>query len=149
MADLNAITLAEPILSTDGRLVKLSSITNVRKDDYLVVVTNGRLEAMAVLDATSNPVRVMRGVAGTAPSRYVRGATVYTGAPNLFHSADPHGIPLGAPVSNPYINLRDGRIWVAQGDAVGAGVNGRWWQLQSSVYAPGALGILVAPAVTP
>lgn len=145
MADLNAITLAAPIASTTERLVRLASIAGVLKDDLLFFDQ----EAMTVLDASSNPVRVLRGAAGTVAARHVPGTTGYSGAPSLFHSTDPHGIPQGVPTANPYINVREGRVWVAQGDAVGPGAAARRWQLQSSAYATGALGILVPPTVTP
>lgn len=144
MADLNTTTLAAPITPAD-RQVRLTSISGVRKDDLLYM---GR-EAMTVLDVTRNPVRVMRGANGTIPVSHINGETAYSGTPNLFHNIDPSGVPFAFPTANPWINVREGRVWVPQGDVVGAGVSARRWQLQQSTYAAGALGILTAPTVTP
>jgi hypothetical protein len=144
MADLNSTTTTRALSATDRR-VQLASIVNVAKDDLLVIDR----EAMLVLDATRNPVRVLRGAAGTAAVAHVNGQTAYSGTPDRFFSRDPVGIPAGFPLANPWINLRDGRIWVAQGDQVGPGAGNRRWQLQTTSYPIGSLGIPGAPVVTP
>jgi hypothetical protein len=144
MSDLNSTTLARTLSATDRR-VQLASIANVAKDDLLVIDR----EAMLVLDVTRNPVRVLRGAAGTAAVGHATGQTAYSGTPDQFYHRDPVGIPAGFPVADPWINLREGRVWVAQGDEVGPGAAHRRWQLQSTSYPIGPFGIPGAPVVTP
>jgi hypothetical protein len=144
MPALNSTTLSAPLLPTDRR-VRLASISGVRKDDLLYI---GR-ELMTVLDASVNPLSVARGANGTNAVSHVNGQTVYSGTANQFHNYDPSGVPLKVPIADPWINVRDGRVWVAQGDTVGPGAVARRWQLQQSTYAAGALGILTPPTVTP
>lgn len=146
MADLNSTTLTRLIGVTDKQ-IPLASVSGIAKDDLIVIDR----EAMAVLETpvTGRPVYVRRGAVGTVACGHQPAATVYSGTPNLFYSVDPVGTPMAFPLANPWINLRNGTVWVAQGDVVGPGALARRWQLQEKSYAAGALGILIPPTVTP
>ncbi len=106
-------------------------------------------EAMEVIDASVNPLVVRRGMAGTVCSSHAPGTLVYTGAPWRFYSVDPQGVPDAYPIANPWINVRMGRVWVAQGDQAGPGKSARYWQLQTINRSVGAFGIPGAVTTTP
>lgn len=148
MATLLGITTERALSDTNGgRMLHLSSDPGINRGD--LVYLNG--EAMAITDTTRTPVfGVMRGAAGTACMTHVAGETGYVGNASLFRNTDPSGLPPAQPVSDPWINLRDRRVWIPQGDEVGPGAAARYWQLQ--VIGPrtsGALGILQRPPTTP
>ena len=149
MPNLASTTLTAQLPSTPGptmrfSTVQLDSITDVHTGDVLVIDR----EVMRVLDASVNPVRVMRGSVGVAVS-HTSGATVYIGTPDRFRTMDPVGIPKYSD-PNPWINIRDGRVWFFQGDQVGPNIGARYWQLQViGPRVPGALGILQPPPTTP
>lgn len=156
MANLNSTTLSLGINSQTDGLVCRASNANINKDDLLVVVSGDGMahEAMVVLErpaASYGCVRVSRGRAGTRANRHQMGLTVYTGPANLFMDLDPFGIPLDYPIANPHINLKNGRVWFAEGPQVG-NTMARWWQLltpQPVLNNVGALGIVVPVPVTP
>lgn len=153
MATLNSITLARDMTATSvNRHIWIGSVTSAAPPTG---VSKGDLiwfdrEAMMVLDAGQNPVIVRRGMAGTIAAGHVSGTTGYAGGPEKFSSVDPVGIPPAFPAANPWINTRDGRVWVAQGDERGPGVAARYWQLQTTTRgAVGAFGTPGAVTVTP
>lgn len=137
MPSLNSTTLSVS-LTDAAKAPVLASTTSIAVGDLLVIDR----EALAVLGLS--PLRVLRGAAGTAAVSHAAGATVYTGAPSRFQSVDPFGIP-PPDVVTPWINLRTGDVWIAQGATVGPGVNARTWQLQVITRSIGALGV---PVVT-
>lgn len=80
-----------------------------------------------------------RGVDGTSAVPHAPGATVTIGNASQFYGTDPVGVPpIGIPVS-PYINVKNGTVWFAQGDALDGAT--RWWQQQTTTYGVGALGL--------
>lgn len=151
MATHTSVTLARALTNTAAaRHVRIGSDavdapSGVNKGDYLWFDR----EAMEVLDASVNPVRVLRGAAGTAVASHVVGTAGYSGPSYLYSTVDPTGIPpVGAP--NPWINTREGRVWIAVGDESGPGTLQRFWQLQViGPRVPGALGIYQPSVTTP
>ena len=97
-------------------------------------------ELMSVVSlGVSNWVNVLRGVDGSAAQHHDSGATITIGRADQFHSTDPTGAPPEAIPVSPYINVINGAVWFAQGDANSAGK--RWWQKQTTTYGTGALGV--------
>jgi hypothetical protein len=79
-------------------------------------------------------VTVTRGLEGTSGAIHNSGAIVWIGTPEQFYSRDPVGRPpIATPVA-PWINVRNGNVWFAQGDATPIGAATRWWQLATSTY---------------
>jgi hypothetical protein len=126
--------------------VWLSTTANATKG-ALIVIDAEALEVLGIPVANA-AVRVRRGVAGTNAHRHVNGTTVYLGSPDQFRSVDPLGIPSAFGDPNPWINLRTGQYWLAQGDTVGAGITARYWQKVDSVRTIGALGVRTPPVLT-
>lgn len=133
MPTLNSTTLSASLSATD-RFPQLTSTASIAVGDYLVIDR----EAMAVVALA--PLRVMRGVRGAAV-KHVAGATVYSGTPSRFATVDPVGVP-DADVVTPWINLRTGDVWVAQGSSAGPGTNSRYWTKQTITRSTGALGVV-------
>ena len=97
-------------------------------------------ELMAVVGlGVANQVNVRRGVDGTATTEHASSSVVTIGQPNQFYAQDPVGRPPEAIPVSPYINVSNGRIWFARGDATPTG--NRWWQQQTTTYGAGAFGI--------
>ncbi len=134
MPSLNQTTLTA-LAGADGRAPVLASDAGIAVGDLLVIDR----EALAVVGIS--PLRVMRGAAGTAAVSHVAGVAVYSGVPSRFQSVDPSGSP-PADVVTPWINLRTGAVWIAQGSTVGPGVTARTWQLQVITRSIGALGVV-------
>lgn len=148
MATLGSITLTRALTDTNGgRHLHLLSDPGIRDGDWAYL--NG--EVMRITDISRSPTfGVARGEAGTACMTHVAGETGYVGNPSLFRNTDPRGLPPAFPVSDPWINVRDNRVWIPQGDEVGPGASARYWQLQ--VIGPrtsGALGVLQPAPTTP
>jgi hypothetical protein len=143
MPDLTQTTLVNALSATD-RLVRVGSLTGLTKGNLLVI----EREAMTLLDVTSNPVRVLRGV-GTVAAAHAPAAVVYTASPDQVYNVDPVGVAPLFPIANPWINLRDGRVWVAQGDQIGSGAQTRFWTLQTLTHPVNALGIFGPVVTTP
>lgn len=150
MANLNSSTLAAGVESGSLGSIRLASIANIAKGDLIAVVgTDGNVKEAMFVKATpitgTDFVRVTRGVAGTAATSHQIGLTVYTGSSAVFESKDPHGIPLAPPRMNPWINLKNGNVWFAEGESVGPDTGARYWQLLTPTYATGTFGI---PSIT-
>lgn len=82
-------------------------------------------------------VNVLRGVGGSAATAHPAMATVYVGRADQFYSTDPVGKPAASVLVSPWINVRNGAVWFAQGDPDGV----RWWQKQEAAHSAGPLGI--------
>lgn len=134
MPALTQTTLAAPIGAADVN-IPLTSLTGVDLRDCLAI--DGELMHVRAFLGT-NAV-VTRG-ASTPCVAHLRGARVYVGTPGQFHSTDPVGVPRPF-ADTPWINVRDRRIWHAMGDEVGANVGARFWQLETTTFAVGALGV--------
>lgn len=133
---LNSTTLSEAIGAADGS-VKLASVSDVFPGYFLYV--DGELMRVISVGIGTN-VNVTRGVGGTGGVPHVSGLTVYIGQGHQFYHRDPVGRPnLAIPVS-PYINLANGSVWFARGDATDSG--NRWWQEQTVTREVGALGVV-------
>jgi|SRR6185503_1155913 len=86
-------------------------------------------------------VEVQRGVDGTLATPHVSSSVVYIGNADQFYATDPVGRPIEAIPISPWINVRNGKVWFAQGDVLPNGFGDRWWQEQVITRDVGALGI--------
>jgi hypothetical protein len=137
---LSTTTLASPVSASSSE-VKVASTTGLSTGTRLFVDK----ELMSVEGfGVSNSVKVIRGVDGTAASAHSSSATVTIGRADQFYDTDPVGTPDAAIPVSPYINVRNGKIWVAQGSEVAGGDVTRWWQEQTTTYSTGALGVQIA-----
>lgn len=117
-------------------LIKLASTAGLKVGIYLYI--DGEL--MRVLGLDVDPwVKVTRGMDGTAAAPHPSTATVYYGEAYQFYQTDPVGRPPAAIPVSPYINVINGTVWFAQGDATAT--SNRWWQKASATYGAGPLGI--------
>jgi len=99
-------------------------------------------ELMSVVSlGVGNWVNVLRGESGSAAQHHDSGVTITIGQPHQFYSTDPVGAPPEAIPVSPYINVINGTVWYAQGDALPTGQSQRWWQKQTATYGVGALGV--------
>jgi hypothetical protein len=135
---LSSTTLSVPV-DRSANEITLASVSGLYAGTRLFV--DGEL--MRVISVgVGTLVNVSRGVDGTAGVPHSAGATVYVGNADQFYSKDPQGIPPAAIPVSPYINLKNGRVWFARGDAGDPSGNSlRWWQQQTVTYTPGALGV--------
>lgn len=135
---LSTTTLAQGIGSGDGR-IRLASTSGVTPKLRLFVDR----ELMEVVALEVDPwVTVRRGVDGTSAQAHNGDAVIYIGRADQFYDGDPVGAPpLTYPVA-PYINVKTGQVWHAQGDSDGNAV--RWWQAQTTTYSTGPMGVRVA-----
>lgn len=101
----------------------------------------GELMQVQPQPAGSNPVKVSRGVGGTAALSQASGNTVYIGQPEQFYSSDPKGAPALSIAVSPWINALNGKVWFAQGDDTEGQQNARWWQEVTTVYGFTSLGV--------
>lgn len=136
---LSTTTLSAP-LSSSSRLLKPASTSGILPGKRLWLAEGKELVRVVALVA-GDQVEVLRGVDGTVASPHVSGSTVYIGEAHEFYSQDPVGRPSETIPVSPYINVRNGSIWFAQGDALPVGQGERWWQRQETEYSVGALGV--------
>jgi hypothetical protein len=73
---------------------------------------------------------------------------VYIARADQLYSTDPYGRPPEAIPVSPWINVRTGDVFFAQGDTLPVGQGDRWWQKQTTTREAGALGVRVT-TVTP
>ena len=99
-------------------------------------------ELMEVISLGVSPwVNVSRGVDGTAAVPHNSLALIYVGTASQFYETDPKGRPEAAIAVSPWINALANRIWWAQGDTTPSATANRWWQLETTAYDTGALGV--------
>ena len=84
---------------------------------------------------------VLRGREGTQSKMHDSSTLVYIGRGDQFYEQDPEGSPLEAIPVSPWINVRNGRVWLAQGDDAPPGACYRWWQVQTVTYSVGSGGV--------
>lgn len=101
------------------------------------------------LTGLGNEAVVRRGIDGTVSSRHATNATVYIGRGDQFYHQDPMGLPPIVMLVYPYINVRTGVLWVAQGDEDGPGNAARIWAPVTVAMAAGALGVSTVTVTTP
>ena len=120
--------------------VTLSSVSGVYPG-FCLFIDQELMTVLRLLDSAR--VKVGRGIGGTPAQDHSSSATVYIGKPEHFYSADPIGVPSSAIPVSPYINVLNGRVFLAQGDAAqfpGQQVN-RWWQPVETTYGVGPLAV--------
>lgn len=132
---LSTTTLSQSVSSGDGQ-IKVASTTGMTSGKRLFI--DG--EVMTVVSLAVDPwVNVLRGRDGTSATAHSGGVTVYIARADQLYDVDPIGAPdVTFPVS-PYINVRTGKVYFAQGDATNPSI--RWWQAQTTTYDVGALGV--------
>jgi len=136
---LSSTSLVSPVGRSDGS-VKVASTSGLFKG-YRLWIDKELMEIVS-LGVDSN-VNVIRGVDGTNGAAHVSGSTVTFGRADQFYTKDPVGLPpLSIPVS-PYINVLNGKVWFARGDALPEGNSNRFWVQQTTTYSTGPLGVLV------
>lgn len=137
---LSTTTLIEGVSATP-RTIKVASASGVvigRRlyiDKELMAVT-----ALVVSTTAYTLVQVTRGVDGTSSAPHSSSSVVTIGQPDQFYHVDPLGAPPNAIPVSPYINVRNGKVWFAQGDTQPDGQTVRWWQEVTTTYGFGALG---------
>lgn len=126
--------------------VTLSSAAGILAGTRLWISSGGRGELMRAISAntTTNKVKVIRGVDGTASSPHTSSDVVTIGRADQFYGIDPMGDPPASIPVSPYINVIRGKVWLAQGDPLPDGSTARWWQEVTSTYSTGSLGILTS-----
>jgi len=150
---LNTTSFALPVEPGD-RVVTFADVTNIPSSPQqaiapLEIFVDGELMSLEYSTGIGNQWYVLRGDDGTAATRHATNATVYIGRSDQFYQVDPVGLPPNEMPIYPYINVRTGAIWIAQGDESGPGLQGRVWARVTSTSAAGALGSRVVTVVTP
>ena len=135
---LSSTTLATGTGASDKQ-IKVSSTSGLTAGIRLFI----ERELMSVVSlGVGTWVNVLRGVDGTAATAHPIAATAWIGRADQFYQTDPVGRPPMSPPVSPHINVRNGVVWFAQGDAGPDGLSNRWWQQQEVTHEVGPLGIL-------
>lgn len=134
------VTLSTTTLTNDvdasATRIKVASTTGMLAGYRLYL--DGELMQVVSLDV--DPwVNVKRGVDNTVGSAHPSLATLYIGRADQFYSQDPAGRPNAAVLVSPYINVTNGTVWHAQGDA--SATADRWWEKQTATHGIGSLGV--------
>jgi len=132
---LATTTLAQGLNASDN-LVKLASTDGIIVGTRLFVEG----ELMKVNSLSISPWVMVRRGEMTAAMPHSNGATVYIGRADQFFSQDPVGAPDAIIQVSPYINVLNGNIWFAQGDASSTGTFNRYWQLQTTTHTAVPMG---------
>ena len=136
---LATATLQAEVNVSDGQIV-VDSTSGLTASNTNSVFLFCEGELMEVVSLGVNPVvNVLRGVQGTGARYHEPGATIYVGRGDQFYSEDPVGSPKEVIPVSPWINVVNGSIWFAQGDAIPGQY--RWWQQQATVYDVGPVGV--------
>jgi len=132
---LATTTLTEAVDASAGS-IKVASTSGLTAGIRLFVDR----ELMSVVSlGLALRVNVLRGVDGTAASSHSSSSAITIGRGDQFYASDPVGAPPAAIEVSPWINVINGSVWYAQGDALGS--SSRWWQNVTTTYGQGALGI--------
>ncbi len=135
-----------PVKTIDTRLI-LTSTSGVVPGVFLFA--NRELMRVQYLTGVGNEVVVLRGRDGTETRAHGTGETIYIAQGYQLYEQDPQGLaPLNAFV-NPHINVRNGTVWVIQGDDEGGGTQARSWQQVTTTQTIGPLGVRVNTTTTP
>lgn len=143
---LATTTFASPIAVSDTQ-VNLTSTSGIVPGVFLFA--NRELFKVERLTGIGNLVVVLRGREGTPTGPHGTGETVYIAAGYQLFDQDPTGLPVGAAFSNPYINIKNGVVWVTQGDDIGPGALARSWQPVTTTQTIGSYGVRVTTVTTP
>jgi hypothetical protein len=134
---LSTTTLAEAV-GPSAKAIKLTSTAGVLPGMFLFL--DGEL--MRVVSLGVDPwVNVLRGQDATPAANHVSLVTVYIGRGDQFYGSDPVGRPPAAIAVSPWINVRNGKVFFAQGDTLPEAHADRWWQAQETEFGIGALGV--------
>lgn len=125
-------------VNADDRQIKVASTSGLTPGVRLYL---DRELAEVVSLGVDSWVNVRRGVDGTGSSRHASGATITIGRADQFYASDPVGLPANEVPVSPYINVLTGVHWLPQGDEIGSGRDGRWWQARTTTYSTGSLGV--------
>jgi len=127
IADVSPGDTAVQVLSTSGILPGLRLCID---SELMTVVSLG----------VATSVNVLRGRDGTAAQFHDTPGLVTIGRGDQFYEQDPVGTPPAIVLVSPWINVRTGTQWTAQGDELGSGA-GRWWQATVTTHDIGPLGV--------
>lgn len=135
-----------PVEQADS-LLTLTSTADVKPGYGLFV----ERELMVVdrLGPLTGQVVVRRGCGGSAATAHATNAAIYIGRMDQFYQSDPVGLPPAQLPVYPYINVVNGKIWIAQGDEAASDLQGRVWAEVTTAMTTGALGIRQMVTTTP
>ncbi len=138
-------TITTGLLGAGDSTIPVASATGIIPGAclYLTDSVASRGELCTVVRISGLAVTVIRGVDGTATAPHAVGATVWIGRPDSFYHTDPIGAPGPAVAVSPWINVKTGATWLAEGDEYGTGAGLRFWQQVATVVSVGALGVRV------
>lgn len=137
---------ASQVAASDTQ-VNLTSTSGIVPGVFLFA--NREVMRIVALTGIGNYASVLRGRDGTETRAHGTGETVYIAQGYQLFESDPQGLPNPATLVNPHINVRNGIVWVVQGDDVGAGTGARSWQPVTTTQSAGALGVRVTTVTTP
>jgi hypothetical protein len=143
---LSSTTFATTVEPSDT-LVNLASTSGIVPG--VLLYCDRELLAVDRLTGIGTQAIVRRGQDGTAATRHATNATVWIGRGDQFYSSTPTGLPPAILPVYPYIDVRTGVIWVAQGDETGVGNAGRIWAAVTIAMVPGSLGNAQTVTTTP
>jgi len=145
---LTSTTLLQTVGASDSQVI-LASTTGVLPGLRLFVDREMmRVVSLGPTGSLGQLVNVRRGVDSTASAAHSSTSTVWIGTPDQFYYFDPVGRPDATTLVSPWINVRNGAIWFAQGDATPSDSANRWWQQMTTTYDVDGFGN-VAPTVNP
>jgi len=138
------VTLAQATLTygvdSGAGVLTLSSTAGIAPKSCLWI-DRELFNVQRLIDGSTTQVAVSRGVDGTAAAPHSSSSVVWIGTPSQFFDVDPFGAPGSDFSVSPWINVHNGLMWLAQGDAQPNGQTYRWWQQVATTYGQGALGI--------
>jgi len=139
---LASTTLKQAVAAADAAIVLVSTagvVPGLRL--YLADSVASRGELVTVVSlGLGTTVNVRRGGDGTATADHAAGSPVLIGRGDQFYATDPVGMPPVAVLVSPWVNVRTGTQWLAQGDEAGPGTGLRFWQAVTTTSVPGVLG---------
>lgn len=143
---LTTTTFTAPVGASDTQ-VNLGSTSGITPGVFLFA--NRELLKVVRLTGIGNMAVVLRGQEGTSSVAHGTGETVYLAQGYQLFAVDPVGLPVGATLANPYINVANGIVWAIQGDDIGAGIGARSWQPVTTTQTAGDFGVRVTTTTTP
>lgn len=139
---LSTLTLASSVTAS-ATFIPVSSTAGITPGTRLWVDR----ELMAVTSLGVDPwLNVQRGVDGTSAVPHAAGSTTIFGSASQFYEYDPRGVPAESVPVSPWINTRNGTVWVVMGDDAPPN---RWWQQQITTYGIGAFGVRTTTVAPP
>lgn len=143
---LSSTTFATTVEPSDT-LVNLTSTSGIVPG--VSVFCDRELMFVERLTGIGTQTIVRRGQDGTSATRHATNSTVWIGRGDQFYNSTPTGLPPAVLLVYPYIDVRTGVIWVAQGDETGPNNAGRVWAQTTQAMVAGALGNQSVVVTTP